>query len=195
MLRCLLEDALDKKEVSSPDDTQKLNALVERLLGGEPLQYVTGVAWFYKMRFAVDPSVLIPRPETEELVEWVLDEFDDERRSVLDIGTGSGCIAVALKRMRPDWRATAWDVSSDALATASLNATSNSTDVLFEQRDVAEEAARSDGNAEQFDVVVSNPPYIARGEAHELDENVLAHEPHLALFAPPDDPLFFYNTI
>ena len=190
-LRCLVEDALPEKKITTEADIQLLNALVERLISGEPLQYVTGVAWFFKLRFAVNQSVLIPRPETEELVEWVLDTFPNGTFSVLDIGTGSGCIAIALKRMRPDWSVAAWDVSNDALSTARNNATRNAADVSFELRDLTQIT----NLPQTLDVIVSNPPYIARDEASELDENVLAHEPHVALFAPPNEPLFFYKAI
>jgi release factor glutamine methyltransferase len=163
----------------------------KRLSQGEPLQYITGEAWFYDLKFKVDPSVLIPRPETEELVELILKE-NPVVHSLLDIGTGSGCIPITIKRHRTDCDVTAIDVSVDALQTAENNATENSTAVLFVNADVFDDKAVS--SLGRFDVIVSNPPYIAETEKASLHINVVKHEPHLALFAL-GDAIRFYKRI
>lgn len=192
VLRCLIEDALQKKEIEKDEDVALLNALVERWENGEPLQYVTGFAWFFKMRFIVNKDVLIPRPETEELVEWILELFDREPLNVIDIGTGSGCIAVALKRMRVEWSVSACDVSQQALETAKQNADANNADVDFLLMDISNPNIAFNNS---LDIIVSNPPYIPVEETNSLPANVLKHEPHVALFAPKDDALFFYKCI
>lgn len=169
------------------------NALV-RLKAGEPLQYITGQAFFYHSDFQVSPAVLIPRPETEELVHLIITE-NRERIApvVLDIGTGSGCIAISLARFLPGARVHAADISAEALAMARANAGNLQADVCFHQVDILDA-----GNHPQLpaaDIIVSNPPYISRSEAAAMPENVTAHEPHTALFVPDDDPLVFYKVI
>ena len=175
--------------------TDRLNAqlfkMAERIAEGEPVQYVIGRTDFCGFTFNVSPGVLIPRPETEELVEMVL-RSGGER--ILDIGTGSGCIAVSLAKMLPQSKVEAWDISDDALRIAKMNAEKNGADVRFAKVDVLNVDV-SDEMLQTFDAIVSNPPYICNKEAATMEQNVLDHEPHLALFVPDDDPLLFYRHI
>ncbi|MCG8475763.1 MAG: peptide chain release factor N(5)-glutamine methyltransferase [Cytophagales bacterium] len=187
-MQCLLNVS-----VAVPDEQVKewQNAL-ERLLNREPVQYVFSCAYFYGRKFRVTPSVLIPRPETEELVRWILDENADKKGlKVLDIGTGSGCIPISLSLERPDMRVSAVDISSQALKIARDNAQTLRASVEFFERDIL---ARSFPGS-SYDIVVSNPPYVRVAEKEEMDEHVLEHEPHLALFVEDDTPLLFYRRI
>jgi release factor glutamine methyltransferase len=166
----------------------------ERLLNGEPIQYITGFAWFYGLKFKVNPNVLIPRPETEELVEWVLETVGKRKNvRVLDIGTGSGCIPVTLKIKNPSLDVSAVDISEGALITASRNAFKHNTDVEFKRLDILEEANWAELG--QFDIIISNPPYIPHVEKSLMERNVLAFEPELALFVEDDNALIFYECI
>lgn len=168
------------------------NAL-ERLKNHEPIQYIIGETEFFGLSFDVNPSVLIPRPETEELVEWILESVTpDKPLRILDIGTGSGCIAVSLARHLPGAAVTAWDVSSDALRVAENNARKNNAGVSFVQKDVLKIIP---DEMEQYDIIVSNPPYVRELEKDLMKENVLNHEPQLALFVKDHDPLLFYRQI
>lgn len=168
------------------------NAL-ERLKNHEPIQYILGEAEFFGLPFDVNPSVLIPRPETEELVEWILQSLDPARKlRILDVGTGSGCIAVSLAKNLPHAEVFAWDVSSSALQVARQNAQKNETNIYFEKQDIL---ALDENEMPIFDVVVSNPPYVRTLEKSQMKENVLNHEPHLALFVEDHDPLLFYRKI
>ena len=172
----------------------KLGEYLSRLKLHEPVQYVLGEAWFYNMKLKVSPAVLIPRPETEELVEAVVKHLSDKPgSSVLDIGTGSGCIAIAIKKKRPDAIVTGLDISSDALSVAKGNAASQSVPINFLITDFLDE--QSWANLEKADVIVSNPPYIPEGELHMLDKNVTAFEPHQALFIADKNPVLFYEKI
>lgn len=170
-------------------EQKELDAVITRLMNHEPVQYVLGAGYFCGRRFSVAPGVLIPRPETEELVSLI------GRRQggidILDIGTGSGCIAVSLALDNPDARVTAWDISPDALKIAARNASALNARVTFCRRD----ALRPPCDNARWDVIVSNPPYICDNERAAMDANVLCHEPHLALFVPDDDPLLFYRSI
>lgn len=166
-----------------------LDGWLERLVKGEPLQYVLGFTDFCGVRLKCDPRALIPRQETSELVEWVAEEASAEV-SLLDIGTGTGCIAIALAKKYPGWSVSAWDISLDALELANENAVTNGVTVNFCQKDILEE---QDGG--MFDVIVSNPPYIALSESAGMEPTVLEHEPHIALFVPDCDPLQFYRAI
>lgn len=171
----------------------ELKEMAERIARGEPVQYVLGEADFCGLRLSVEPGVLIPRCETEELVEWAAESFEPAGAGrVLDIGTGSGCIAIALARRLPGVQVEAWDVSEKALQIARHNALTNEAAVAFRQVDVLKEDG-SDGPL--FDMIVSNPPYICEEEAKEMEANVLEHEPGLALFVPDSDPLLFYRRI
>ncbi len=174
----------------SPDEQKQLDDILARLQKYEPLQYIIGVEHFFGLTFEVNPSVLIPRPETAELVEWIISE-SKEGMKVLDIGTGSGCIAISLAKQLKNADVTAWDISTDALQTATRNAERNAVKVNFLQRDVLREKA----DGEKFDVIVSNPPYITEREKTDMEANVLEWEPGLALFVPDDDPLRFYRRI
>ena len=191
-------------ELLSADDTLRLDTAVRRIEQGEPLQHVLGYADFCGNRFSVNGSVLIPRPETE----WLVDEgaklmkgciASDETqhkaphspKRILDIGTGSGCIAISLKLRLGDAYVEAWDISEEALRTAQDNADALKAEVVFRKRD----ALRADNTAAPWDLIVSNPPYICDSERSAMDDNVLLHEPHTALFVPDDDPLRFYRAI
>ena len=181
-------------EALSDAGTQWLEAAVGRLEQGEPIQYVLGWAWFCGLRFGVQPGVLIPRPETEWLVDTVCaDSIAQNARQlrVLDIGTGSGCIALSIKQHLPEAYVEAWDISPEALAIAADNARSLGLDVAFRQQD----ALNLTPDADVWDVIVSNPPYICHRERADMSPNVLDHEPSTALFVPDTDPLLFYRTI
>ncbi len=165
------------------------NALEEEL----PVQYIIGQADFYGLKFNVNESVLIPRPETEELVHWILESLETGKNNkVLDIGTGSGCIPIALKRANPQLSVYASDVSAAALEVARSNAELNSTTVQFYQFDILDESQWPEAN---LDIIVSNPPYIPRDESHLLGKSVAKYEPDLALFVEGEDALLFYRKI
>ncbi len=170
---------------------------LERLKNHEPIQYILGETEFYGLKFKVNPSVLIPRPETEELVEWVKPPhppkggFLSGTPTLLDVGTGSGCIAVALKKKFPSANVSAMDISPEALALAKENAALNEVNIEFIQDDILHPAA----TGRKWDVIVSNPPYIPASEQRYLHKNVTDFEPHLALFVQDNDPLIFYRKI
>ena len=163
---------------------------IERLKKQEPIQYILGYCDFCGLRFKVTPATLIPRPETSELVDWIASEAAGYG-SILDIGTGSGCIAISLAHMLPQSKVTAWDISNDALAVAAENSKANGQAVTFEQVDIL----AYEPTGEQFDIIVSNPPYIKENEKEAMHANVLDWEPHTALFVPDNDPLLFYRAI
>ncbi len=172
----------------------RLADIMLRLLAGEPVQYAIGVCWFYGLRLQIDARALIPRPETEELVRLVLEQCRHQQRlRILDIGTGSGCIAIALKHQRPDWMLAALDVSASALELAKLNAQAYGCDIRFWQADILDEAQWP--RTEKWDVVVSNPPYIPQREISLMSEQVWRYEPARALFVPDTQPLLFYENI
>ena len=169
--------------------------IVSRLMDDEPLQYILGETWFYGMRLSVNDSVLIPRPETEELVNWAIQwvKFQGlENGHAVDWGTGSGCIALALKKACPSWRVTARDVSTEALDTAKRNAFQNSMLLDFELRSLTDDLPEGQS---QVELILSNPPYIPFGERAVMPPNVLRFEPPLALFTPGKDPLIFYRYL
>ncbi len=172
----------------SDEERRRLANISQRLQAGEPVQYVLGGATFRGRRFGVEPGVLIPRPETEELVSLALGA---RPRSVLDVGTGSGCIAVSLALEAPGCAVEAWDVSPEALAVARRNAAALGADVRFRLRDALAAPPAGPG----FDLIVSNPPYVCESERAGMEEHVLRHEPHLALFVPDDDALRFYRAL
>lgn len=182
---------LGKDITLSANEEKKWPAILERLLQYEPLQYVQGIARFCGNDFHVAPGVLIPRPETAELVELVMKEGWKDA-CLLDIGTGSGCIAISLAKAMPQAEVTAWDISSEALAIARLNNERLQANVHFEECDVL--TCQPNEN-EVYDVIISNPPYITQREQADMEENVLKWEPHQALFVPDDEPLLFYNRI
>ncbi|MFY8213170.1 MAG: peptide chain release factor N(5)-glutamine methyltransferase [Flavobacterium sp.] len=177
---------------------QQWESIRLRLLKQEPIQYILGSTSFYGLPFKVNPAVLIPRPETEELVEWILKSFalnrqpiTDNRQQFLDIGTGSGCIAISLAKNLPDVHVSALDVSAKALEIARLNAQQNGVQINFICQNILETTKLD----LQFEVIVSNPPYVREVEKHEILPNVLEYEPHLALFVADEDPLLFYRKI
>lgn len=170
---------------------QELDSILTRLRNFEPIQYIQGETPFLGRMFSVAPGVLIPRPETEELVELMLKELFPSSR-VLDIGTGSGCIAISLSKELPSARVTAWDISDVALSIAAANNDALKASVRFEQRDVL---TYTPGASERYDVIVSNPPYVTEAEKQEMEPNVLDWEPSQALFVPDEDPLCFYRRI
>jgi len=163
----------------------------KRIAQHEPLQYVLGSAYFFGMDLHVNSSVLIPRPETEELVRWILEIIKPNNHSVLDIGTGSGAIALALKNAQPTWEVSGCDVSKEALHIATKNSNEFQLEVEWKEVNILEENF-PEGN---WNVIVSNPPYIPVSEGNEMRTSVVQHEPHLALFVPENDPLLFYRRI
>lgn len=182
---------LGKDIALSPKKEQELEDILQRLSRFEPLQYIEGRTLFLGREFWVAPGVLIPRPETEELVELMLKEIPADAR-ILDVGTGSGCIAISLAKELPDTLVTAWDVSSEALSVARANARKLQANVRFVECDVL--ACQVD-EVGLYDVIVSNPPYVTEAEKADMEPNVLQWEPSLALFVPDDDPLRFYRRI
>ncbi len=174
----------------------ELNIALQQLLHHKPIQYVLGEAWFYKMKLKVNEHVLIPRPETEELVELIIKNYElkiKDSLSVLDIGTGSGCIPVALKKNLPLATITGVDISAEALLVAKENAVSQKTEINFCQLNFLEEQQWN--HLSTYDIIVSNPPYIPINEMEQLDKNVTAFEPPAALFVPDENPLLFYEKI
>lgn len=178
-------------EEMTAEKAAELNKIFGRLMEGEPVQYVLGRAEFCGRWFDVRPGVLIPRPETEELCAWITaDSKASASPKVLDIGTGSGCIAITLQLDMPESKVTAWDISADALDVARENAQQLGANVNFVKLDALN--AKHEG---EWDVIVSNPPYICEKEKKDMAVNVLEHEPHTALFVPDADPLLFYRAI
>ena len=199
---------LGKDAQLSTDCQTELKEIAKRLLQGEPIQYVLGQADFCGRKFMVNEHVLIPRPETEELCQWILaadlHELTQAVRcrplssaaEILDIGTGSGCIAITLAAEMPQAEVTAWDISAEALMVAAENAKRHNVHVSFEQVDALHLTSDICHQASAvFDIIVSNPPYICYKEREAMENNVLEHEPHTALFVPDDDPLLFYRAI
>lgn len=188
-------DRLMKKDVLlTPTEQTQYDLGKSGLLTGKPLQYVTGVAWFMGREFKVDEHVLIPRPETEELVDWIIKEYKDKQDiSILDIGTGSGCIPISLQLALPGATTLSCDVSEQAIDVAKENARKLEADVSFIKTDFLNQKMWY--NFEQYDVIVSNPPYIPQKEYENMHTNVRDHEPSLALFVPDDDALLFYRNI
>ena len=178
-----------EKLTLTPEQEASLEDALKRLEKGEPLQYVIGSTPFCGLTFRVDGRVLIPRPETAELVEWVAQDAAPGG-SLLDVGTGSGCIAISLANRLPGWKVQGWDISDGALEVARENSRINGTEVEFRKVDIL--------NAEpdcRFDVIVSNPPYVLESEKAQMEDNVLKYEPHTALFVPDNDALLFYRAI
>ncbi|HHT7720886.1 TPA: peptide chain release factor N(5)-glutamine methyltransferase [Streptococcus suis] len=176
-----------RQEVT-PTDKEEIEAIFQQLSQHRPAQYIIGKADFHSLEFAVDERVLIPRPETEELVDLILQENSGASLRILDIGTGSGAIAISLAKARPDWEVVAVDISNDALAVAQENARTNQVSVHFLESDVLQAVTG------KFDIIVSNPPYISPDDTDEVGLNVLTSEPHLALFAE-EDGMAIYRQI
>lgn len=174
------------------EDEERVDEIIRRLLKGEPLQYIEGSTPFCGMDFTVSPAVLIPRPETAELIDWIATDHPAKQMHILDLGTGSGCIAIALSRRLPQATIDACDISAAALSVAQKNNSANGTSVSFFSYDMLRSTAPL---PHSYDILVSNPPYIKQCEATEMERNVTEWEPHTALFVPDDDALCFYRAI
>lgn len=181
----------DKSKKITAEQRTLVDKIVDRLKNHEPIQYIFGYTEFYGLQFDVNKNVLIPRPETEELVEIIVANCKKSHSAILDIGTGSGCIAISLKANINNASVSAWDVSEEALLTAKENALKNKQDITFSHIDVLQEIPKN----QKFDIIVSNPPYVLESEKLQMENNVLEHEPHLALFVDDNNPLLFYNRI
>ena len=187
-----IDVALNHELIFTESDIKVWESLLVELKKEVPIQYLLGKTNFYGLDFEVNENVLIPRPETEELVEWIINENTSSKKiKILDIGTGSGCIAVSLAKNLPNAQVYAIDVSKKALETAKRNAESNEVEVFFLLQNILE----TEDLKEQFDIIVSNPPYVRNLEKDEIRKNVLDHEPHLALFVEDDQALIFYRKI
>lgn len=184
---------LNGNESVLTENQQQINEILKRLQDNEPIQYITQNANFFGYDFKVSPATLIPRPETEELVDWILTEMKKQPQKnwqVLDIGTGTGCIPITIKKEFPLATVSALDVSAEALKIAQENAVNLQADVTFIQQDILLVE-----KLDSYDIIISNPPYVRNLEKAEINENVLQHEPHLALFVDDNDPLIFYRKI
>ncbi|RAR51095.1 peptide chain release factor N(5)-glutamine methyltransferase [Flavobacterium lacus] len=177
----------------SESGLEQWNAVLEQLKTQQPIQYILGETYFCDLVFKVNEHTLIPRPETEELVYWILEELKQKNQNyaIVDIGTGTGCIPITLKKNLPESTVFGLDISEEALSVARENATTNEVEVKFMQKNILETSDLQ----HQFDVIVSNPPYVRNLEKAEIKTNVLAFEPHLALFVSDDEPLIFYRKI
>ncbi|MDB4927401.1 peptide chain release factor N(5)-glutamine methyltransferase [Mucilaginibacter sp.] len=188
--------AFPEKELTLTQQDEA-NNIFTQLKTGKPLQYALGYTEFYGLKFIVNPAVLIPRPETEELVQWAIDSWRltvgswQQPYYILDIGTGSGCIAISLKKNLPDAEVSAIDISPEALQTAKENAGINEVDVDFIQDDILNSQLRT----QNLQLVISNPPYVTLTDKQQMHTNVTGFEPHTALFVPEDNPLLFYKAI
>ncbi|MDB5226100.1 MAG: protein-(glutamine-N5) methyltransferase [Bacteroidota bacterium] len=200
----------DVKEFSLGDDeVEELNFIYEKISNHYPVQYIFNKAHFYGLELYVDENVLIPRPETEELVDWIIKDNQENNLSLLDIGTGSGCIAVAVKKNKPGWNVFALDISEEALKVAKKNARDNEVAVEFIKDDILKSPRSTDDSPQQEDVsrgqwavdsglyniIVSNPPYILNSEQDQMSSSAVQFEPHLALFVKNNNPLLFYDRI
>jgi release factor glutamine methyltransferase len=200
-----IDVSLNANEVVSSESYNQFQDLMEQLKTYKPIQYILGETDFFGLSFKVSESVLIPRPETEELVDWIIkchselvEESKDKQIKILDIGTGSGCIAISLAKYIPNAKVYALDVSNEALKIAQHNAKQNEADVTFIQADALNKETTMLSllkHKEQFDIVVSNPPYVRELEKELMHDNVLNYEPHLALFVDDDNALVFYKAI
>jgi release factor glutamine methyltransferase len=180
------------EEIADPEKEKLLYLYIERLLQSEPIQYIIGHTEFYGNQFEVNPSVLIPRPETEELVDLVISENKNlSPLSIVDIGTGSGCIPISLKKALPLAEVFAVDISDKALVTAKRNASLNKVEITFLEKNIL----LPESSLPSATIIVSNPPYVMEKEKKQMQKNVLGHEPHLALFVDNRDPLVFYRVI
>lgn len=189
------ERMLYKNAAVTTAEEEKIKDIITRLLQHEPVQYVLNESWFCGLRFYVDKNVLIPRPETEELVEWIISgcKFPVDELKILDIGTGSGCIAISLKRRLRKAEVWACDISDAALQVAKKNATTLGAEVNFVTLDFLDHTKWD--QLPSFDIIVSNPPYVPEADKLQMNPNVLNHEPATALFVPDNDPLIFYAAI
>ncbi len=190
-------EVLQKEDASiTESEMLKLHFAIKELKAQKPLQYIIGYTWFYDLKISVNPAVLIPRPETEELVAWVIHDYktasDPQKLSILDIGTGSGCIALALASALGSEAVTAMDISQEAMVVAGENARTLGLKLSFIKGDILDDSFCT---KDKFDVIVSNPPYVRLSEKKQMQLNVLKHEPEGALFVSDDDPLIYYKHI
>lgn len=185
--------ALEPNLIITKDEETPLFEALSRLKLEIPIQHIIGKTHFMDLEFLVDKNVLIPRPETEDLVRWILDDIKNHQEAItiLDIGTGSGCIPIALKKQLPNAKVATLDISDKALKIATQNAKNNSVQIEFIHANILE----IDKLHQKFDIIVSNPPYVRELEKKEMHKNVLQHEPELALFVSDEDPLLFYRKI
>lgn len=187
-----IEIALNPERTISATEADKFQKAILRLQNHEPVQYIIGETEFYGLPFKVNKHTLIPRPETEELVEWILSGFPPSgARGILDIGTGTGCIAISLAKNLPNAKISALDISEEALKIAEANAKLNKVEVDFFQTDIL----AAETLPMKYDVIVSNPPYVRELEKKQMQQNVLKYEPHSALYVKDEDPLLFYRAI
>ncbi|NBV10276.1 MAG: peptide chain release factor N(5)-glutamine methyltransferase [Chitinophagia bacterium] len=188
-----VQQVIHKDNTISAKQQLAFETAATALLAGRPIQYITGTTWFMGEPYNVNEQVLIPRPETEELVDWVIEyaAIKGKALRILDIGTGSGCIAIALKKALPDAIVSAIDISTGAIKIAAANAAALNADIEWIALDILNTAFLPD----QYDVIVSNPPYIPMQEMKNMELQVTDHEPNIALFVPDEDPLIFYRTI
>jgi len=194
--RIVFEDAFHLFDYQSAQPflpIEKLQTIQQRLANHEPVQYILGQADFYGLKFNVTPAVLIPRPETEELVYWMLESIEKSNLKIVDIGTGSGCIPITLKKKMPSAAITGWEISEEALEIAKQNALLNQVEVTFKVVDILKEANWP--SLPKFDIIVSNPPYIPHSEIGLMPKQVTHFEPNLALFVDNQAPLIFYQKI
>ena len=193
-----IDMVLSPKLTITKTEEQPLFEALSRLKLEEPIQYIIGSTEFYGLKLKVNQHTLIPRPETEELVDWIIRELKnkDSKTTILDIGTGSGCIAIALAKNLPKTKVQAIDISEEALKVAKENAEINNVEVEFIEKDILSETLTPvDSSSQGLDIIVSNPPYVRNLEKSEIKNNVLIYEPHLALFVQDEDPLLFYKAI
>lgn len=190
-----IEFALNPVFTPENDKLVTFNKYCERLKRNEPIQYITGNAYFYGENFIVNENVLIPRPETEELIEWILEDTKNEDINVLDIATGSGCIAITIKNEHNKNNVEALDISKEALDVSLQNNELVNNGVKFSKADALNLGQDDKFNKKRWDVIVSNPPYVKNNEKPGINANVLEYEPHLALFVEDNDPLIFYREI
>lgn len=211
LFKYALEDYFHKRYFDIKDfdlneeEIEELNYIFEKISNHYPIQYIFNKAHFFGLDFYVDENVLIPRPETEELVHWILTNHADNSLQILDIGTGSGCIAIALKKNKPDWKFFAIDISEKALEVANINANKHHTEIEFFQHDILPTTnffvdvllymERDDAAPLQLDIIVSNPPYIPFFEQDKMSSSTLNFEPPTALFVSNDSPILFYEKI
>lgn len=191
-----IQIALDRDQLVSAEKVEKIKTAAERLKMYEPIQYIVGDTEFFGLTFKVNPNTLIPRPETEELVQYIINDVSELKNNsnhveLLDIGTGSGCIAISLAKNLQNSKVSAMDVSSEALKIANENARENKVNITFLEQDILLCKALPG----KYDIIVSNPPYVRELEKEWMQPNVLKHEPELALFVKDSDPLIFYRKI
>ena len=187
------QQIIHQNTVFNQAQVDQIEKYTEQLISGKPIQYILGKAWFMGQNFIVNENVLIPRPETEELVEWIISyaNIKNKTLSILDIGTGSGCISIALKMALPHCEVSALDISKEALKLAQLNANNLNVSIQWMEQNILDTVALEN----TYDIIVSNPPYIPIREKESLQKQVVNFEPSLALFVPDEDPLIFYRTI